>query len=428
MLKIGRPLLALYTTFYRHEGGGVAVLFGLALLPLTLAAGTALDFSKASAARAQLSVAADAAVLAAAIDRSESWNSKANAVFDAHVAGRDIQIVNRSFTLSPDGVYSGSVQASVSALLVKIAGITTIDVTSSSAASKVLRDDQESCILTLDSGGAATNESLRFNGAPRVRMDGCAIRSNSSMACNGHDGGASISFAVGSANGCSSPVSNAREVIDNFAQLARHITQRCNGSRPGITWRVGTTPTGPGIIASGGPGFSSFHICGDLTLEGTGNLSSSNTVIVVENGSIILSPDADVTAREMTLVLTGNVAPGSINFPNGNGHGATLSVSPPVFEGNPWRGISVFQDPSVSTTLEADWGPGGTFKADGVVYMSKTNLTLQGNASSGNSRCTKFVVNTFRTNGSVELNFSRSGACHSMGMARWSDEGVRLTR
>jgi hypothetical protein len=92
------------------------------------------------------------------------------------------------------------------------------------------------------------------------------------------------------------------------------------------------------------------------------------------------------------IVLTGNNSyASSINFPNGKGHAATLSLSPPTGS-DPWRGISLYQNPSLTSNVDDTWGPGATFNADGVVYLPYANLTIHGSSSSNNYQCTKFVV------------------------------------
>jgi Putative Flp pilus-assembly TadE/G-like len=62
----GTSLSRLAERFRRCERGNIALLFGLALVPMTVAAGAAVDYSRASQSRAQLQAAADSAVLAVA--------------------------------------------------------------------------------------------------------------------------------------------------------------------------------------------------------------------------------------------------------------------------------------------------------------------------------------------------------------------------
>jgi len=53
-----------------------------------------------------------------------------------------------------------------------------------------------------------------------------------------------------------------------------------------------------------------YHVCGDLTLSETGFLTgnppSTDYLIVIENGSLTLSPGASVSAARTAIIFTGN--------------------------------------------------------------------------------------------------------------------------
>ncbi|MCB1476848.1 MAG: hypothetical protein KDJ53_12490, partial [Rhodobiaceae bacterium] len=62
--------------FAHDTKGNVAVIFGVALVPMIALAGAAMDFSSAYNARAKLQVAADAAALAATRNYGKSWSKR----------------------------------------------------------------------------------------------------------------------------------------------------------------------------------------------------------------------------------------------------------------------------------------------------------------------------------------------------------------
>jgi hypothetical protein len=66
-----------------------------------------------------------------------------------------------------------------------------------------------------------------------------------------------------------------------------------------------------------------------------------------------------------------------VEFPNGNGKEATLTVSPPTNSTNPWAGMSIYQDPALTTGVNADWGPGANLAANGVVYLPQPDTSRQ---------------------------------------------------
>jgi Flp pilus assembly protein TadG len=79
--------------FVADRGGNVAITFGVLLIPLVLAAGTAVDFSRASGAKAHLQSAADAAVLAAAAQVTDrTSNAELQDKVDAFLAANSTSI------------------------------------------------------------------------------------------------------------------------------------------------------------------------------------------------------------------------------------------------------------------------------------------------------------------------------------------------
>ncbi|MFL5170331.1 MAG: TadE/TadG family type IV pilus assembly protein [Microvirga sp.] len=403
--------------------GSVAQIFALALIPVAFMAGAAIDYTRSVAERSELQVAVDAAVLAGAKDASQTWTTTAANVFKAAYKGT----ASAGFTKDAQGAYVGTASASVPTTFVGIAGIQQIPIGASGKAAGGNQADT-SCILTLDTGQPVSDASLTFNGAPNVALSGCTIRSNTSLKCNGHSTGALASIAAGTATGCSNPQSGAAVVPDIYAELAINITKQCS-AWPGVTWVPGTVPPSPKVVTLMKPTHTEYHVCGDLTLSGSGDLTGggADTVIVIENGRLILDGDASIQTSRVAFVLTGdNTKASAIEFPNGNGHAASLTLSPPTGVNNPWRGVSVYQDPALTFQVDADWGPGATLNADGLVYLPKADLKIHGNPSSNNPICTKLVLNSFTSSGSVNLNQTAQG-CENLGVKQWKGPGARIT-
>lgn len=81
--------------FVRNDRGGVALMFGLAVVPLIGLAGAAVDYNRASQLRAKMASAADAAVLAAAKMSGKTEGERraaANATFNANL-GTDANLL-----------------------------------------------------------------------------------------------------------------------------------------------------------------------------------------------------------------------------------------------------------------------------------------------------------------------------------------------
>ena len=63
-----------------------------------------------------------------------------------------------------------------------------------------------------------------------------------------------------------------------------------------------------------------------------------------------------------------------------------------------------------------------------MVYLPRSNVTFHGSGASNNSKCTKFVVNTFTTDGSTNLNFSQSDGCTRLGVHQWTAVPIHLAQ
>ena len=425
MSRLLRTLRDLGMRFGPDRAGMVAPIFALTLVPILFAAGAAVDYSRASSERVRLQAALDAAVIAGAKDGTANWTSTASNVFTARFGS--VNGASTQFSAS-NGVYTGTASASSPTAFVGIAGFKQIPIGASAAAAAGNNGDN-SCILTLGRNQPVTGESLTFNGAPNVALTGCTIRSNTSLKCNGHDTGAKASIAAGSASGCSNPQSNAPVVPDIYKPLATNITKQCS-SWPGAVWAPGVVPPYPMVITVNKGSYTEYHVCGDLTLSGSGALTglspASDAVIVIENGKLIMDDKATIQANRVTFVLTGDNSKAShIEFPNSKGKAATLSVSPATSSGNPWRGVSIYQDPSLTNTVDNDWGPGATLNVDGLVYLPNANVKIHGNPSSNSPSCAKIVANSLVSSGSVNLNQTAQG-CSTLGVQQWAGERLKL--
>jgi hypothetical protein len=412
------------------ENGNVAVTFSLALLPMITALGAAMDYSRASATRTQVQAALDSALLAGAKDGSANWTTVALSSFNGNLASKLSTVPTPTFTKDSSAVYAGTVSVTVPTSVMGLVGMHTLDVTASGKATAGEGDD--SCILTLDAGQSSSHSSITLNGAPNITLAGCSVRSNTSATCNGHGGYASKTYAAGTATGCTNPSSNVPAMADMYKSLASNIATQCGTSRPGVTWTAGFIPAGPTVKTVAKTGYTEYHICGDLTLSGSGYLTGSapvtDSVIIVENGSVILDDKAAISTLRTAIVLTGsNSYAAQINFPNGNGKAATLNLSPVTGAGNPWRGVSLYLDPKLTSDVDNSWGPGAGFNADGLVYLPTSNVITKGNAASGNSKCSKFVFNTLTTNGALELNFAQQN-CSAIGLTQASSIPTQIVQ
>ena len=431
LTQVASSLKRLAVRFRQHTGGSLAPIAALTLIPIMTAVGAAVDYSRANNFKSGMQTALDAALLAGAKDGTSSWKQVALAMFAANLAvqGKTGSAATPSFTQESAAVYKGTVSGSVPTSVLGVINVPYIAVGAKATATASEADN--SCILTLDHGQSLSHVSLSLNGAPIVNLSGCSIRSNTSLDCQGHDGNVTKGIAAGAAVDCGRPKSNALPVPDVYKSLASNITTQCGSSKPGVSWSPGLPPSGPGVKIASVGGRTEYHICGDLNLSGSGIFTpGADTAIVIENGSLNIADKAAVTVARTVMILTGdNSTPSSVNFPNGNGKSASLTISPPLDATDPWQGVALFQDPKLTNSVDNKWGPGASFSADGLVYLGNSNVVTDGNTSSSNAKCSKFVMNSFVTNGSVNLDFNQTVAtCAAIGLKQWGGIVVHLVK
>jgi Flp pilus assembly protein TadG len=158
--------------FRRDEAGAVALIFSLSLLPVIMAVGVGVDYSRASAARAQLQRAVDAAVLAGVPASEDKRQAIAGKVFDQNKPGRGV-VSTAAFATDAEGRFTGTAEANVAAAMLSILGRTNLQVGAlATAAAQPAGPPAEPCILALDPNGP---QALLVNSGAVVRAPACAV-------------------------------------------------------------------------------------------------------------------------------------------------------------------------------------------------------------------------------------------------------------
>lgn len=401
----------------------VTILSAVCMPPLIFSCGVAVDYGRTAQAQAQMQTAIDAAVLAGSQLAANGRVAYSTNFFQSQTPKIDGAVNTPTFATNGDGSFSGVATASVNTKLASIFGVATMAVTARSKASRPVAE--QACILTYGNNIATTTNTLTFNGAPSVNLQGCDLYSNDSLICNGQPTNAPHSYAVGTSAGCNNPISGAAEIPDIYAPIAANLTKECStNAYANLTWTPSAMPPSPKVITVSKTDRTEYHVCGTLTLSGSGALfntsTSADTLIVVENGALILDDTAAINAQRTTFAITATNTSAShiVDFPNGNGHAASLTVSPSKTSTNPWRGMALYQDPALTTNVNMTWGPGASVYIDGVIYFPNASLTMHGAGNSNASGCTKIAVNSFTNNGNFNLSQSTS-ACDDINMRQY---------
>ena len=158
---VGR-VKALLRDFAAARGGNIAMMFGLALVPITIAAGVGLDYARSSLVRSQMSTALDAAALAVGSTTGLTQSTAealAQKYFDANYSG-DLSNGKPNVSIGAGGFNSsGSVKIdatySLPTTLLKVIGQTSMAVNTS--VSVVWGQSKLWVALVLDNSGSMRN-------------------------------------------------------------------------------------------------------------------------------------------------------------------------------------------------------------------------------------------------------------------------------
>ena len=383
----------LFGKFSRNEDGQVAVMFGLAVLPLAAAVGAAVDYSHSNQVRTSLQKAMDSAVLAAAIDGSANWQAAAMNAFKGNLNAKDSAVGNPTFSVQKD-VYSGSVPAVTQTQFMKIVGIESVAVAARSAATT---GKIPLCILGLnafDKGAFDMNGNSKFNGP------NCAVQVNSKdsrgMTQEGQPTAVAKKFGVSGAhtgNGFSpAPKDGAEQIKDPYASIPFPDHDTC-GNGKGLTINGGSTTLSPGTF------------CGGIRMKGGASVTLNPGIYVMVDGSFWLDGGSGVVGKEVTIAFTGDDATLRV------WGDSTIDLTSPT--SGTYKNFQFFQDPNDQkgrgawVSLGGNGNTGDKSKAtwDGIAYFPTQNFWVYGNTSVNiNSPSMALVAGQVWIQGNAALN------------------------
>jgi Flp pilus assembly protein TadG len=402
---------------WQDEGGAVAVVAALVLTALIGVVGLAVDVGMWYRTNRALQNAADAAVIAAALNNTASYQSEAKAVAATYgfVDGANgITVTALNNQTCPGGAtdcYQVTIaQATAQVFFSPVIG----NFTPSLAGAAMAGGSQTHSYCLLALGGSGTDPALLGNGVPAANLDNCSIMSNTGMTCHGHNTGATYGDAHTTNSGCGNTQrSNVPAVADPYAGLASNIPlNTCGGatasSFPGETW------PGPTKILG-----ATYIVCGDLTLTGSVTLTTASpgSVLVIENGTLNVGSGFTLkTAANsaLTIIFTGPTVAGH-SYTHAPTGGGTLDFNAPT--SGAWSGVAIYQDPALTTGVDISAaGSSPTWNISGLVYLPHSSVLFSGavNKSSNGASCFALVVDNITINGTGEI--LKTGACAAAGL------------
>jgi Flp pilus assembly protein TadG len=403
-----------YRRFAADRRGGVAPLLALAAIPMLVGVGAAVDYSRASAARTAMQVAADATSLA--LTKAVTQNRTppdAQSVFNALFSRPDVRDVSVSSTLSTTSAGTTAAvtaRGTISVDFMRMIGMSQLTIGVQSSSATVGNDS--GCVLALNTNAAS---AISIGGSAKVTSSNCSILSNSSAASAINVFGAATVTAqsigaVGGVSASSSSVNLTEGIATHIAAIADpyiDINVPTFGGCAETALKVkGTTTLDPGVY------------CGGMTVNAGAAVTLNPGVYIIDGGSFSVNGNASVSGAGVTLVFTSS---SGTDWPTAkiNG-GANINLTAP--NSGATAGLVIFADRKapVGTSFTFNGGSSQTF--GGAVYAPTGAISYSGGASTSSS-CTQIIGDTvsFSGNANVAIN------CSSYRTRSFGTSNIRLS-
>jgi Flp pilus assembly protein TadG len=340
---------------FRSDDRGVAmVLFALAMLPLSMAAGAAVDYTRAAQARSALQSELDSAVLSGA-GQDTGRAEAAKAMMESFNTPPGVEITGSNFDAVGDRV-SGTVEAVVQTTMMRIVNIDSMDISVSSTAQletdvkegvntpdQVIKHEttvpgNPVCILVKN---ASAGQSLLINGGVRITAPGCEMHvrstSNNAATLNNVDNVNMRSVCI---KGKANPWNGVKPA--SFVQNCPAIDDPYAGKLPAVTVANNNCSTRNG---------------------GSYDANSSGKNLVLAQGNYC---NINFNSGFTSITLNGNYK--GLNL---SGNGTSYTLNPGVYEN-----VNINSGPSVVTFNPGlyiwkgttNWNSGIRFVGNGVTF------------------------------------------------------------
>jgi len=386
-----------------HKRGSVAMMTGLLLPVLLMAAAMGIEVTSWSVTKLELQRVADLSAWAGVAKYAASQNSQAAAYAAADLA--EINGISTTATrtwnattltatdnLITAQVVSGvqdptakavkvTVQRTVAKTLSLIFPSSATSMTISATATAELGPlGPQPCITAL-TGGIGTNISVTGNA--NLVTNNCSVRSNANIS---QSGGASINAAgvyaagtIASTGICCNLHPNSGQISDPYANYSP-IQNALNLLAPGAGTAVSVQSNASQTLNPGT--YSSFDVQGKLLL---------NPGLYIVNGNISTGAQSQLSGNGVTIVTSGTLS-------TTGGTSLTLTAPGTNPTGSAVSGVLLA---GTATTNMAFVGH-TTDTISGVVYFPQATLTFAGQASS--EGCTEVIAGTVTLVGDSNLN------------------------
>ena len=374
----------------RH--GSIALVFGLAAIPLMTAVGAAVDFSRGGATKAAMQGAVDSTALQLVQDAGTLPNadltSKATALFTAMFNSPDVQNVDVTAQYdSGTGILTVTGSAGVPTTFMGMIGMETMDV---AVVAKVREATRPACVIALD---PSANAAFRVSGQGTVNIPNCGMHVNSShinALTNSGSGwikAKSITVVGGFTSGNYTPTPQKKPVVaDPLISIAEPTVP---GSCTYTKKDFGTATTFPGGTV----------YCGKITFNASTTFGPG--IHYFKDAQVSTASNITLTADKAMLHFSANS--------EWDSSGAGKTIFSPMESGT-HAGIAIFGSRSDTKVPIFKLTGNKDYFVSGTVYLPRQELQLHGGADlSVTSKSGYVIVQRFSYSGSSNFTFDAYG-------------------
>lgn len=387
------------------RSGQITTIVAVLAVPMAMGVGMAVDFSRASTARAQMQAALDAAVIAGAKDGSSSWTTTAARTFTgALVSG--VTISSKTFALDSSGNYGGSAQGSLATSFAGLFSLSSLSIKVSATAVKPVTGNKV-CILLLSS---SASPGLLLNGGANLNAPNCEVDVKST-------GNPAATFNSNTTFTTLKTCVQGMNVLDNggsHASLAKGCTTTTDPFAGTLPSPSSSTCTSSGLNFNGGNvTLSPGTYCSGINFNGTTTLTLDPGVYVIKSGNWNFN-GGTFSGSGVTFYFADS---SYIQF-NGT---TTLSLSAPT--SGTYANLLMYEAsglPTSSFTVNATNGA----TISGLIWLPSRNLTLNAGAGATSNNLT-MVLDTLIMN-TVNWTISSSSKAIASAGASSTTSGIYL--
>lgn len=368
--------------FFSARDGNVAVIFALAIVPVVVGTGAAVDYSKASQARAAMQGALDSTALTliktAADTESDELGTDATKYFTA--VFNDSNASNVEVTASYDSsnaILDLNASAYVKTSFMGLAGISKLNITAESKSTLGGTETWPVCVMITNPD---SNHTLLVKNEATIDFNNCMVQVNTS---NWDAVEARDTSYIHSTNGVNCFVGDI-----HYGDITPAKEASCDLlSDPYASYVVPTNSCDyTNTVVNANTTLSPGTYCGGITINGSSDVTFSPGIYYIQDGDLQILSESNVTGSGVTFLISGSKSKVKISTTG------TITLSPDVDKSaGQWAGFLIFQNPPSSNGGDdkcSDKGQDATIQSatmnvSGTFYFAgeKLNITKGANVT-----------------------------------------------